>query len=65
MLWCFLSAAKEGRFLRMEECLYPLLRRLMKLLGEPINAVAYTLNSGRRMHDCSDDYLGGSMILLE
>ena len=49
----------------MEECLYPLLRRLMKLLGEPINAVAYTLNSGRRMHDCSDDYLGGSMILLE
>lgn len=40
----------------MEECLYPLLRRLMKLLGEPINVVACTLNSSHRMDDCRDDY---------
>jgi hypothetical protein len=40
----------------MEKCLYPLLRRLMKLLGEPSNVVACTLNPGDRMDDRRDDY---------
>lgn len=39
----------------MEECLYPLLRRLVKLLGEPINVVPCTLNLGSLMDDCKDD----------
>jgi len=30
--------------------------RLMKLLGEPVNVVACTLNSSHRMDDCRDDY---------
>ena len=50
------KGGNKERILGMEECLYPLLRRLVKLLGEPMYVVPCALNLGSWMDDCKNDY---------